>query len=103
MEDKLMNSLPTTTYDQEKENNDKQMQKIMEQIFPGVSVPYEFIYQIITFITETGVNAQILPKVIRGVYNVSIGTGQGQIVIHVNGDKVNVSVRETDSEIKTKT
>lgn len=83
----------------EAENNHKQ---IVGMLFPDVSVPYEVIAEIIYYLQETRVNAEILPKVIRGVHNIMIGTGQGQVIIHIKTGKANVSIRETDREVLAK-
>ncbi len=89
-------------YDQEAENNNKLAQNLLERLFPDIAVPYDVLGQIIAYLTETRVNAQVLPKVIRGIHNITIGTGVGQVVVHVHEQKVNVSTRETDEEIGAK-
>lgn len=102
-----MSSLPTIDpYDYwgRMENNNQIMEDKLRELFPETQVPYDYIGQLLTFLQETKVNARILPKVIRGVHNILLGTGQGQVIIHVRQDTVNVSVRENDSEeVKAKT
>ena len=96
-----MNSLPTIDpYDYwgQMENNDKLMEEKLKEIFPQCKVPHEFICQMIEYLSETQVNARILPKVIRGVHNILLGTGQGQVIVHVKQNIVNVSVRENDND-----
>lgn len=101
-----MNSLPTidqTDYYNQLNNNNKKMQELFNQMFPDLSVPHEFIFQMLQFLNETKVNAQILPRVIRGVNNILLGTGKGQVIVHVCKETMNVSIRETDEELKSKT
>jgi hypothetical protein len=101
MEDGMTTDLPNQ-FDVEAENNNKLAQNLLERLFPDIDVPFDLLYQTLSYLAETKVNAQILPKVIRAVYNISIGTGMGQVVVHVNKEMVNVSCKETDVEIKTK-
>lgn len=98
-----MNSLPTIdNYNYQLEQNNKKMEVLFSQMFPGVKVPYEFVFQMLQFLNETNVNAQILPRVIRGVNNILIGTGKGQVIVHVCKETMNVSIRENDDEMKCK-
>lgn len=97
-----MEDLASDQYQQESENNNKLAQELLERLFPGIAVPYDLLYQTASYLSETGVNPQILPKVIRGIHNITIGTGQGQVVVHVTKQTINVSSRETDAEIRTK-
>jgi hypothetical protein len=90
-------SLPTVqqdyeSYDKQIEINNAKAEELLGQLFPELKLPREDIQ-------ETKVNAQILPKVIRGVYNLTIGTGKGQVIIYVKGETVNVQTRETDEDI----
>jgi hypothetical protein len=84
------------------ENNEKKMEELFNTIFPDITVPCGYIYEVLKYLQETNVNAKVLPKVIRGVNNLLIGTGKGQVIVHVNENIMNVSVRENDEEIKTK-
>lgn len=100
-----MSSLPTVqqdyeSYDKQLEVNNDKAEELLSQLFPELQLPREDIFQILSFLQETKVNAQILPRVIRGVYNLTVGTGRGQVVIHVKGETVNVQTRETDQDIK---
>lgn len=98
-----MNALPSLSqYDVERENNDALAQNLLERLFPGVAVPYDLLFQTVAYLAETKVNPQILPRVIRAVHNITIGTGVGQVIVHVNKSVVNVSMRETDQEIRAK-
>lgn len=90
------------SYEVQLENNNARMSELLSQIFPDIKVPYEYIYQTLSFLEETQVNAQILPTIIRAIHNISIGTGTGQVIIHVKDKVVNVSVREQTEEISTK-
>lgn len=82
--------------------NNEKMEGLLKAMFPDLNVPYEDIYQILLFLEETHVNAAILPRVIRGIYNIMIGTGRGQVLVHVEPININVSTREQSDEIKAK-
>ena len=102
-----MSSLPTiietrSQYEVELDTNSKQMEELFNTIFPEVQVPCQYIYEILKFLETTNVNAGVLPKVIRGVNNILLGTGKGQVIVHVQKNIMNVSVREQDEDIKTK-
>ena len=102
---KMSKGLPTInadSYFEQSAHNNDQMQKLLETLFPEIKVPYDSIYQFLDYLQETKVNAQILPHVIRGVYNLSIGTGQGQVIIHVKGNITNVQTREQNEDLETK-
>jgi hypothetical protein len=54
-------------------------------------------YLIRLLLQETGVNPAILPKVVRGLSNLSLGAGYGKVVVYVQNKKVtNVETVETD-------
>ena len=98
-----MNGLPTIDpYNYEVENNNAQVSELFTQLFPELHIPHEIIFDLLNYLSETKVNARILPKVIRGVNNILIGTGKGQVIIHVQDEIMNVSIRETDEEIKSR-
>lgn len=97
-----MNDLPKDSYELEAENNNQKMGDLFAALFPGIEVPYEYLFELAQFLAETRVNARILPRVIRGVHNILIGTGQGQVIVHVQGETMNVSIRETDQEIQSR-
>ena len=102
-----MSSLPTivlnkSEYDLEWDTNSQKMNELFNTLFPEINVPCQYIYEILKFLEETNVNAGVLPKVIRGVNNIVLGTGNGQVIVHVQKNIMNVSVRENDEEIKTK-
>jgi hypothetical protein len=103
----MSNGLPTiietrAEYDVEYDNNSKKMEELFNTIFPDVQVPCQYIYEVLKFLEETHVNAGVLPKVIRGVNNILLGTGNGQVIVHVQKNIMNVSVRENDENIKSK-
>lgn len=89
-------------YDEQLKVNNAQMEALLKTIFPDLGVPFDDLYRILSFLEETQVNAEVLPKVIRNIHNIAIGTGRGQVIVHVQGEMVNVSLREQDEEIKTK-
>ena len=102
-----MSSLPTiietrAEYDIEWDNNARKIEELFNAVFPDVKVPCQYIYEVLKFLEETNVNAGVLPKVIRGVNNILLGTGKGQVIVHVQKNIMNVSVRENDEDIKTK-
>src|SRR5437762_1284005 len=82
--------------------NNQKMEGLLKAMFPDLLIPYADVYNILTFLEQTQVNAEVLPKVIRGIHNIVIGTGKGQVIVHVQQDMVNVSMKEQDEEIKTK-
>jgi hypothetical protein len=99
-----MKSSPTiATYQAEAENNSQKVAQLLTMLFPDLDVPYESVYLIMAYLSETKVNAAVLPRVIRGVHNIMIGTGSGQVIVHVKGDMLNVQTREQDTELKTRT
>ena len=81
---------------------DPKMEALLKEMFPDILVPYEEVYKILAFLEETQVNPQIIPTIIRGIHNISIGTGVGQVVVHVKEKLVSVSIRETNDELNTK-
>ena len=108
-----MTSLPTIIqkkdyYEQDYEdnaiddNNSKKMDELFSKVFPKCKVPTGYIYEILKYLEITDVNAKVLPKVIRGVNNLLIGTGRGQVIVHVSKEIMNVSVRENDDDLKTR-
>jgi len=82
--------------------NNEKMEGLLKAMFPDLGVPYEDVYNILIFLEQTQVNAAVLPKVIRGIHNIAIGTGRGQVIVHVQEDSSNVSIREQDEEMRTK-
>lgn len=82
--------------------NNEKMEGLLKAMFPDLLIPYDDVYQILIHLEETGVNPQVLPKVIRNIHNIVIGTGKGQVIVHVQGELTNVSMREQDEELKTK-
>lgn len=102
-----MTGLPTikdpTDYDQQMEHNNAQAAQLFAVIFPDIPEPMIYhVAKIVSYLSETKVNPDLLPRVIRGVNNILIGTGRGQVIIHVSPTTTNVSVRETDEEIKSR-
>ena len=99
-----MSSLPTIDaerFDVQNAVNNEKMQKLLETLFPEVKVPYDAVFQILAFLEETKVNSLILPHVIRGIYNISVGTGKGQVIVHVKNNITNVQTREQNDDIET--
>ena len=119
-----MRSLPTIIeYQGQLEHNNLQAEILLKSIFPGLKVPYEqvvgilqlleaveldpllvpfdVIVRTLAYIQETKVNAELLPHVIRGVHNIRIGTGKGQVIIHVDKETSNVQIREQGWSVDT--
>lgn len=110
-------------YENELSNNTEQAQQLLLLLFPNLKVPVEQIFSLIQvieksgidldnttideimetvlFIRDTKINPIILQKVARGVHNILSGTGQGQIIIHINTESTSVQIRETDKPIET--
>lgn len=98
-------SLPTIDpydYHQVEDANNKKALEMFEALFPELRVPVNSVFQIISFLQETQVNAMILPRVIRGIYNISLGTGEGDVIIHVRKDIVTMETREREGEVRVK-
>jgi len=107
-----MTSLPTIErdlYETERANNDAKVIELFKSLFPDTPVPYEYIFDMVRFLEETKVNARILPQVIRGIHNIVIGTGNGQVIVHVRTDTkndectMNVQNREQGETLEVKT
>lgn len=90
-------------YQVQNEENSKQIAAMFGTLFPNITkVPYDDIYNILAYLDQTSVNPQILPRVIRSVQNIMIGTGQGEVLVHVRGETLTVEARERDGEIRSK-
>lgn len=94
-----MNSLPTVAdYQTQLDNNNEQFGRLISSIFPDLD--HKLImqtFEVVSYLQETKVNYQIIPRIIRGLHNIMIGTGHGQVVAHVQGELVNISVRESEA------
>lgn len=97
-----MNIVDVEDYNTQLAINNEKMEGLLKAMFPDMQIPYEDIYQILLFLEETQVNAAVLPKVIRNIHNIVVGTGKGQVIVHVQGELTNVSMREQDEEIRTR-
>ena len=91
------------TYEVQVEHNAVVAQELLDAIFPGVEPEIvKGTMEIVSYLYETKVNPEILPKVIRGVHNIIIGLGKGQVIVHVNGNTTNVQIKETDETVETR-
>ena len=101
-----LESLPTivypTNYHEQLANNNEHASQLLAVIFPQITIPYDHLFNIISYLEETGVNPAIIPQVIRGIHNLFIGTGRGQVIVHVSKNKSNVEIRETSVHVNTK-
>ena len=89
-----MNSLPTlqsTDYYEIDAYNTQIFEESLARVFPD-------LYTLHQYLKDTRVNVEILKKVIRGVYNIGLGTRVGRVIIHVNGQSTGVQIREDDDE-----
>lgn len=97
-----MSGLPTinpNSYEEALFHNNEKMQSLLQTMFPELKLPYDAVFQILSFLQETQVNPGILPHVIRGIYNLKVGTGKGQVIIHVQNTITNVQTREQNDNI----
>ncbi len=99
-----LKSLPTVRedYKAEKDNNENQVSSLFDQLYPNLNIPHNDIYMLLTYLDQTNVNPLVLPRIIRGIQNILIGTGQGEVLIHVRGETLTVEARERDVQINTK-
>lgn len=90
-------------YQVQSEENNKQIVQMFSVLFPNITrVPYDDLYNILSYLDQTSVNPQVLPRVIRSVQNIMIGTGQGEVLVHVRGETLTVEARERDGSISSK-
>lgn len=98
-----MANIELPDYQEQVQNNEEQFAKLISSLFPDMDNDVLLkTFNIVSYLNQTRVNDQILPRVIRGIHNIMIGTGHGQVVVHVQGETVNVSVRETEADIKVR-
>ena len=71
-----MNSLPTID-----QINLEKYWSIVSQLEPD-------FFTIRTLLEETGVNPQIIPKVIRGISNMALGAGYGRVIVYMRNKTV---------------
>lgn len=99
-----MKSLPTTElsqYEAERANNDQKMTGLFAALFPQSTVPFEYIFDIVTLLESSKVNARIIPEVIRGISNISTNDRKGQVIVHVQKESTNVQIRENSDTMST--
>lgn len=90
------------SYDEQLSINNAQMEALLKQIFPDLDVPYEYLYDTLKFLEETHVNPQVLPRVIRGIHNITIGTGNGEVIVHVRDELTTITAKEQSPQVQTK-
>lgn len=99
-------SLPTifdpTQYDQQLESNNRNLTLVLDSLFPNLTIPHDNVYKILQYLDQTSVNPEILPRVIRSVQNIILGSGLGEVLIHVRKNTMMVEARERDVKISTK-
>lgn len=66
--------MKTLTYQEEKQENERQFMEMLSKIDPE-------LYLIKMALLETDLNPMIIPKIIRSVSNLVIGTGYGKVQI----------------------
>lgn len=77
------------TYTEDKQNNEKQFLHMLSQADPE-------LYLIKMALMETGVNPMILPKIIRSISNLILGSGFGEVQI-IMRSKVIAQIRGAES------
>lgn len=100
-----MISLPTIDQDPflvESLNNNAKAVELLQGMFPDLFVPLGYVLDLLHYLSETGVNPEVLPHVVRGVNNVLIGTGCGQVIVHIRDGQMNVETREQNKDLNTK-
>lgn len=98
----MTGGLPTinpNNYEDQLFHNNEKMQSVLESLFPELKLPYDAVFQLLSFLQETQINPGILPHVIRGIYNLNIGSGKGQVIVHVQSGITNVQTREQNDNI----
>lgn len=99
-----MKSLPTIesgSYENQQTNNDQKITALFNSLFPDSLIPYSYIFELVKYLEETRVNARVLPEVVRGIHNLIIGTGRGQVIVHVQKETMNVQTREQGDNLDT--
>ncbi len=90
-----MNSLPTLAQPNDFSNgqtNDEQFEQMLAVFAPE-------LWRLWQYLKETNVNPRILPKIIRGISNISHSRSRvGRIIVFIEGDSANVQIREHDKE-----
>ncbi len=72
------------------QNNQEQYWSVIQQLDPE-------LYLIRIAIQETGINPMILPKIIRAISNLNIGTGYGRVQVFMTNHKV-TQVKNEESD-----
>ena len=86
-------------YEAQQAENAKQavaMFKVLFPQFPVLAVPMDEVIKIMMYLEETSVNPEILPRVIRGIYNIHLGSGEGDVIIHVRKNVTTMETRERE-------
>lgn len=86
-----MNSLPTIQNDDVQKLNQKQYLDLLSRVDPEV-------YLIKVALIESGVNAYILPSIIRTIGNLALGTGHGKIQIFMQA-RVITNIKPEESVV----
>jgi hypothetical protein len=82
--------MKTLTYQEEKTNNERIFNEMVQKMRPE-------IYVLMSLIDSTGINPFILYKTIRQLNNIAIGSGWGEVTILINNRKA-VRVSGVDTE-----
>ena len=72
--------------------NLEQYERLLQQVNPE-------LYSIQIALFETGMNPLIIPKVIRSITNIAIGTGHGTVHIIINKNKVTQIIGEESVKV----
>ena len=68
-----------------------------EQLEEALFIISPSVYKIVMVLRQTGIQPELLCRVIRGVYNIQNGTGYGKVVIEIK-DKVVYMVENTEKD-----
>lgn len=85
----------------QQQQNAAQIEQLFRVYFPNFplfSVPLVEIIKIMAYLEQTGVNPEILPRVIRGVENIHLGSGEGEVIIHVRKNVTTLETREREKD-----
>lgn len=88
-----MQSLPTCAdyHTMQKSNEDKYLEML--------KVADPELYMIKTALAETQINPMILPRFIRALYNLAVGTGYGKVTTHLSKGVVTAIKSEESDQI----
>ncbi len=75
------------------DNNSEQYWEIIKQLDPE-------LYLIKLSLDETGINTLLIPRIVRAISNLSVGTGWGRVSIYMSQGKVTQVKTEENDKIE---